>query len=610
MKKLEERPPFETTTKAEGSKNMMLEVRIKTAEFLEGRKKALNKEANLAKLEQDAMNIIDSESVVNMSVEMVEAVRRVFLNSKLRGEEEKDDVEVEEFFYNIVNDKYLEKRIETVVRESTDGDRETLDNLLARISKDHFNEESRISWEQFIVFFCKRGKLREGEQLQFSGVTVAEIDTVRAETQRFEDEEPESLRMRLLMALKEMLVGKQNRVLKGGKGKYNVTVPAPFDFMKRPRQAKTIRQEWLEAEAARKEKQTEKILAHKFKANEIPRSTLKPLYQKILTKNEQRRQEIREASMAKTKQTEKPFSFYERDLQKARDQVNLDDEIDTNVLNQFRARIVPWRILIPKFRMMCEKDEHEREQRIRSNAEKSYQMAKLPPRMQQHEDEKRRRIEEDLDSTQRSVSTDIQYSFRPPRARSVPNFKQLQKSFVTKMEQLKKGKAPTIPKPFNFHQPKPAAHLRKFMDEQNQAINPTLKSTTKRPRSVMGGRDQNVEQPATTRKHEAYVALVRSKMEERKLEQEKKFQSEIERFIKQNRLQQRVKCSPALVSNSNSLKQKRIASKSMARKRMAALNKQYENIKSEIEFKVANRPLLVEQVSKAFIHNLGQIKEL
>lgn len=165
MKKLEERPDFETTTKAEGSKNMMLEVRIKTAEFLEGRKKALNTEANLAKIEQDAMDIIDSESVVNVSVEMVEALRRVFLNSKLRGEEEKDDVEVEEFFYNIVNDKYLERRIGVVVRESTDGDRETLDNLLARISKDHFDEDSRITWEQFIVFFCKRGKLREGEQL-------------------------------------------------------------------------------------------------------------------------------------------------------------------------------------------------------------------------------------------------------------------------------------------------------------------------------------------------------------------------------------------------------------------------------------------------------------
>ena len=38
--------------------------------------------------------------------------------------------------------------------------------------------------------------------------------------------------------------------------------------------------------------------------------------------------------------------------------------------------------------------------------------------------------------------------------------------------------------------------------------------------------------------------------------------------------------------------------------------KSYERTKQEIEFKVANRPLLIEQVSKAFIHNLNQIKEL
>jgi hypothetical protein len=38
------------------------------------------------------------------------------------------------------------------------------------------------------------------------------------------------------------------------------------------------------------------------------------------------------------------------------------------MLNQFRARIIPWRILVPRFKMMMEKDEHEREQRIRSMA--------------------------------------------------------------------------------------------------------------------------------------------------------------------------------------------------------------------------------------------------
>ena len=43
------------------------------------------------------------------------------------------------------------------------------------------------------------------------------------------------------------------------------------------------------------------------------------------------------------------------------------------------------------------------------------------------------------------------------------------------MEQRKKGVAPTIPKPFNFHQPKPSARLQAYMDEANQVINPTMR---------------------------------------------------------------------------------------------------------------------------------------
>ena len=80
---------------------------------------------------------------------------------------------------------------------------------------------------------------------------------------------------------------------------------------------------------------------------------------------------------------------------------------------------------MPRFQMMMERDEHEREQRIQRNAEKSYMAAKLPPRMQQHEDDARLRKEEDLDSTKPSVSTDIGFDFHPPRARSVPDFRKL-----------------------------------------------------------------------------------------------------------------------------------------------------------------------------------------
>jgi len=69
------------------------------------------------------------------------------------------------------------------------------------------------------------------------------------------------------------------------------------------------------------------------------------------------------------------------------------DDIDERMLTQFRARNVPWRILIPRFKMMMERDEHERDQRIIRNAEQSYKLAKLPPRMQAYEEEKKRKTE-------------------------------------------------------------------------------------------------------------------------------------------------------------------------------------------------------------------------
>ena len=47
-----------------------------------------------------------------------------------------------------------------------------------------------------------------------------------------------------------------------------------------------------------------------------------------------------------------------------------------------------------------------------------------------------------------------------------------------------------------------------------------------------------------------------------------------------------------------------------ARENNARLEQEWAAKKAEIEFNVANKPLLVEQVSKAFIHNLNQIREL
>lgn len=86
---------------------------------------------------------------------------------------------------------------------------------------------------------------------------------------------------------------------------------------------------------------------------------------------------------------------------------------------------------------MAEKEEFEREQRIRLNAEISYQNSKLPPRMQAHQD---------LLKQQKPAPKPRPQKL--PRARSVPNFKHLQQAFIQKFESQKQSKPTTQPEPF------------------------------------------------------------------------------------------------------------------------------------------------------------------
>ena len=69
----------------------------------------------------------------------------------------------------------------------------------------------------------------------------------------------------------------------------------------------------------------------------------------------------------------------------------------------------------------------------------------------------------------------------------------------------------TVPKPFNFHEPKNDPNLRKYMDNDNQLINPTKKQK-RRARSTSLNKDlavSPVRNPPTTKKHEALVAMRR-----------------------------------------------------------------------------------------------------
>lgn len=139
-----------------------------------------------------------------MSTDMIENLRRVFLASKKREEQHLEDVVCEDYLYEICDDPYMDKKLDVIVRETTDQERETLDNLLMRVSKEH--KEERIDWMSFLVFFTKRGKLRPGEQIEFSYKSILEIDTFRAESIRYEEEDVDDKQFRLQRELKETLV--------------------------------------------------------------------------------------------------------------------------------------------------------------------------------------------------------------------------------------------------------------------------------------------------------------------------------------------------------------------------------------------------------------------
>jgi hypothetical protein len=173
-----------------------------------------------------------------------------------------------------------------------------------------------------------------------------------------------------------------------------------------------------------------------------------------------------------------------------------------------------------------------------------------------------------------------------------------------------KNLSTTVPEPFHFHNPKPTASMRRYLDSQNQMINPTLKKRARSAVTLHSPKRDEKEKPAVTHKFSSYVDKRRSEMESKKQAEQEKLQGEIQRFIKQTRLSQRVKCSPALVSTTAELnKRKKQLNKKRTNERLA-LEKAWADQIELINFNIANKPLLVEQVSKAFMRNLAQIREL
>ena len=93
----------------------------------------------------------------------------------------------------------------------------------------------------------------------------------------------------------------------------------------------------------------------------------------------------------------------------------------------FKAGIIPWRVRAPLYQEMIERTEYAREQRIKRNAEISLSLSKLPPRMQEYESKKKLEAETGGAINEKSQSQPLEamFTFQPPKAKAVPDFKRL-----------------------------------------------------------------------------------------------------------------------------------------------------------------------------------------
>lgn len=195
----------------------------------------------------------------------------------------------------------------------------------------------------------------------------------------------------------------------------------------------------------------------------------------------------------------------------------------------FRAKKIPWRVIVPLYKQMVDDGAAERERRVKSAAQQSLTMSKLPPRMEL--DERNRKEKEEQTMKLRASSFDSM--FRPASAREVPDFKRLHREFASKLGQNKSAKRLTVPKPFNFHEPKNDPALKKHLDADNQLICPTQKKRAGSAKAKSGlNKDlftKQVPAPPTTKKHEAMVALRRQEQTKRI---EEKVRSQSEAFVR------------------------------------------------------------------------------
>jgi len=380
------------------------------------------------------------------------------------------------------------------------------------------------------------------------------------------------------------------------KSDINFTIPEPFNFLKNNYHEKKLSK--MKEILENRQKNEDDVFKHTFHANPLNRRMFnKAGSLKNITEKEKEKRERRiELKNNEIKANMRPFSFYDKDFESFVTRKN--QECIPPKFVPFKANPIKWRSQVKMYDGMIE-NELSRKERTKRNAEDLLAKAALPPRMEMHEKQKKLQIEEEKRVEEEKIRQDKEK--RLFKAKNAPNFEKLHEKFISILEKKKRAAIPTVPKPFTFHEPKRKAELNDFLDYENnpKAKNPKKNKSIEKIRKVMKKKPQF--EPATTKSLNLLMETRRKELEMRKKREEDIIKEDEQRIKKQKDFNARVNGSVVMIEHKKKWKEledkKKEAKDTFAQQEKEKV-KDYKQKMQEMNQRVSNRPLMMEEVSR------------
>ncbi|KAI1896854.1 hypothetical protein AGOR_G00099140 [Albula goreensis] len=399
----------------------------------------------------------------------------------------------------------------------------------------------------------------------------------------------------------------------GGRDQYDsgwrhrVTVPQPFQMtlreMEKKRRKVKTRSE-VELENALLKKQLEELTEcqKKFRASPVPAHVYLPLYEDITTRNEERRRFFRQRDQHNLLNSQKPFSFLERErLKKEQREAQLQKLAPKEERKTFRAKPVPKSLYDSTVSDQIKEDQLYRAIKMQMRAQELLHSASMPRSMlAKRLSEKRKEA-----ATERTVETEA--DFRPRINAEVPDFDASYRKFRKQLQSRRDVKTTTVCEPFQLRTAQISSHRDRILAdieaEQTSPratrwpyIAPTRTASSSLCSSLSGSQELlPTKITDASRKRQEAVRKV--------LEQRKKAEEEEERW--RERQKQREKRLQKVINKRAQANDPHVALSQTCKSKLKQFRKQdlqrkkeYQEEMREIQERVRGRPLLLEQVTQ------------